>query len=335
MPLPFPRRPPELLRVYYSSDVVAEFDTTGSPSGRKPREVSDALRRQLWPIEFIAPEPAEVLDLCRVHDPDFVADVLELRRRNGFGSVSQVVARSLPYTTGACIGAALTALTDGIAASLTSGFHHAGPRGPRGFCTFNGLMVASTRLLAEGRVMRLAIVDCDYHYGDGTQAIIEAKGLADQVLHVSFGQRFTAPHHAQAYLDEVHRLGDWLTAFGAQLVLYQAGADTHVDDPLGGLLTTAQMRERDRAIFTMARELRLPLAWNLAGGYQVEPDGSIPRVVQLHLNTFEEALEVWGLRAPAPARPEAPGRAERPELSSPEDTGVQTASFAAGQDRRR
>jgi acetoin utilization deacetylase AcuC-like enzyme len=79
------------------------------------------------------------------------------------------------------------------------------------------------------------------------------------------------------------------------LVLYQAGADTHVDDPLGGLLTTEQMRERDRIMFSVAHELGIPLAWNLAGGYQVEPDGSIPKVVQLHLNTFEEALKVWRL----------------------------------------
>jgi len=61
------------------------------------------------------------------------------------------------------------------------------------------------------------------------------------------------------------------------------------------LLTTEQMRERDRAMFSIAAERAIPLTWNLAGGYQIEPDGSIPRVVELHLNTFEEALRVWRL----------------------------------------
>jgi len=54
-----------------------------------------------------------------------------------------------------------------------------------------------------------------------------------------------------------------------------------------------QMRESDRIMFSIARELSIPITWNLAGGYQIEGDGSIPRVVELHLNTFEEALKVW------------------------------------------
>lgn len=105
---------------------------------------------------------------------------------------------------------------------------------------------------------------------------------------------------ARLIADVVHRaaagppvLGETLAAFRPDLVLYQAGADTHVDDPMGGLLTTEQMRERDRGVFAATRALGIPVAWNLAGGYQVEPDGSIPRVIALHLNTFEEALRVW------------------------------------------
>ncbi len=47
--------------------------------------------------------------------------------------------------------------------------------------------------------------------------------------------------------------------------------------PYGGLLTTDQMRARDRIIFHLARELSIPLTWNLAGGYQIERDGIIPR----------------------------------------------------------
>jgi acetoin utilization deacetylase AcuC-like enzyme len=266
-----------------------------SPSDRKPGVVSEALRRTVWPIEFVAPEPTPVVDVCRVHEQDFVEAVLERRRPNGFGSVSASVARSLLYTCGACYGSALIALEEGVSASLTSGFHHAGPRAGRGFCTFNGLMVTCAQLFNERRVRKVAILDCDYHYGDGTQAIIDAHGLAERVLHVSFGRTYREPQQAQAYLAAVYALRGEVAAFEPDIVLYQAGADVHIDDPLGGLLTTEQMRERDRAVFAMAAELSLPITWNLAGGYQVEPDGSIPRVVDLHLNTFEEALRVWKL----------------------------------------
>jgi len=283
------------LKVLFSDDMVSDSWVRASPSDRKPKAVSEALLRACWPIELVAPEPTSIEDVCKVHEQGFVADVLQLRRPNGFGSLSASVARSLLYTCGACYGSALVALTEGISASLTSGFHHAGPRSARGFCTFNGLMVTAVQLLDERRVERIAIIDCDYHYGDGTQAIIEARGLLDRVLHVSFGETFRNPEQASAYLDAVSGLRARLRAFEPDAILYQAGADPHLDDPLGGLLTTEQMRERDRTLFSMARELSIPLTWNLAGGYQIESDGSIPRVVALHMNTFEEALRVWGL----------------------------------------
>lgn len=283
------------LKVFYSEDMVSDARAVVSPSDRKPKVVSEALQATRWPIELVAPEPTAISDVCRVHDPAFVDDVLMLRRPNGFGSLSESVARSVLYTCGACYGSALVALGEGISASLTSGFHHAGPRAVRGFCTFNGLMVTAAQLLAEARLSRVAIIDCDYHYGNGTQAIIDAGALADRVLHVSFGETFRTPAQAPDYLAAVAALRARFEQFRPELILYQAGADPHIDDPLGGLLTTEQMRARDRTLLGIARDLTIPLTWNLAGGYQVERDGSIPQVVKLHLNTFEEALRIWRL----------------------------------------
>jgi acetoin utilization deacetylase AcuC-like enzyme len=291
--VPAPRPAPSSVKVFYSEDMVSDSGVKLSPSDRKPKIVSEALLQTGWPIELVRPEPTSIADLCRVHDADFVDDVLELRRPNGFGSISESVSHSVRYTCGACYGSAIVALEEGLSASLTSGFHHAGPRVVQGFCTFNGLMVAAAQVLAEARAERVAIIDCDYHYGNGTQAILEARGLESQIMHVSFGQTYRKPEQASAYLAAVGGLRARLQDFRPQLILYQAGADTHVDDPFGGLLTTEQMRTRDRRMLTIARELSIPLAWNLAGGYQVESDGSIPRVVELHLNTFEEALSVW------------------------------------------
>ena len=52
------------------------------------------------------------------------------------------------------------------------------------------------------------------------------------------------------------------------VLLYQAGADPHIDDPLGGALTSSQLARRDTIVFDGCRVLGLPIAWNLAGGYQ-------------------------------------------------------------------
>ncbi len=286
---------PHALKVFYSEDLVSDARGSRSPSDRKPRLVWDAVAREDWSVRRVSPNPATIHDIYRAHDRSFVDGVLSLKQPNGFGCYSESVARSLLYTCGACYDSAAAALCDGISASLTSGFHHAGPSAGRGFCTFNGLMVAAMRLLSEGRVERVAIIDCDYHYGDGTQAIIDTQHLGDRVFHLSLGLRYRWREHAGPYLDAVSALRDQLRDFDPGLILYQAGADVHIDDPLGGLLTTEQMRVRDATLFTIARDLEIPVAWNLAGGYQMELDGSIPRVVELHVNTFKEALRVWRL----------------------------------------
>jgi acetoin utilization deacetylase AcuC-like enzyme len=247
--------------------------------------------------------------LYRVHQRRFVDGVLEGRLHNGFGSRSKSVARSLRFSCGAFLQAATLALTDGVSASLTSGFHHAGYSSARGFCTFNGLMAAAVRMLDQCLVTRVAIVDCDYHYGDGTDAIIHALELEPQVLHRSFGRHFHRREQADEYLEAVRELRSDLAAFRPDIVFYQAGADVHVDDPLGGLLTTEEMRARDLTIFGIARDLGIALTWNLAGGYQKESDGSIPRVVALHVNTFEAALVAWELlRVEAESMPAAPAQ---------------------------
>jgi hypothetical protein len=38
----------------------------------------------------------------------------------------------------------------------------------------------------------------------------------------------------------------------------------------------------------------IPVVWNLAGGYQVEKDGSIPKVLEIHDNTMRECVRVYG-----------------------------------------
>jgi acetoin utilization deacetylase AcuC-like enzyme len=54
-----------------------------------------------------------------------------------------------------------------------------------------------------------------------------------------------------------------------QVVLYQAGADMHERDATGdGFLSSERMAERDRLVFETAQSLSIPVAWNLAGGYQ-------------------------------------------------------------------
>ncbi len=75
-------------------------------------------------------------------------------------------------------------------------------------------------------------------------------------------------------------------------MLYQAGADPHLDDPLGGGLTSEQLARRDRIVFEGCRQTGVPVVVNLAGGYQ-QP---VERVVELHVNTLRALAEVHQVR---------------------------------------
>ncbi|MEJ2545054.1 MAG: hypothetical protein P8Y99_13390, partial [Calditrichaceae bacterium] len=59
--------------------------------------------------------------------------------------------------------------------------HHAGPRVFGGYCYFNNAAVAAEYLLPEGKV---AIVDIDYHHGNGTQEFFdEIKSVFTASIH--------------------------------------------------------------------------------------------------------------------------------------------------------
>lgn len=288
-----------------------EMDAPGqcSPSATKPHLVRQALLAEKLPVVITRPEPVSVETFALAHDRYFVEDVLSCKRPNGFGTTSAQVASTLPYTTGAMLSAAYAALVQpkGPAAALCSGFHHAGYDFAGGFCTFNGLMITAMALL-QRQGHRVAIIDADYHYGNGTDDIIgrlwedklaarlgpATPPTALPIFHYTFGAHFTRPRDASAYLKAMRDLEPKLAAFKPDIVLYQAGADAHRDDPLGGVLSTEQMFERDRILFSITKKLGIPVAWNLAGGYQEEPDGSIPKVIELHLNTFRAALAEYG-----------------------------------------
>ena len=153
-------------------------------------------------------------------------------------------------------------------------------------------------VLSAGLARRVAILDCDHHRGDGTEAIL-ARGLGGSaVRHFTAGAIFSRPRQVAAFFA---RLDIEIAALaGFDLVLYQAGADPHVDDPLGGWMTNAELRERDARVFEGVAALGVPLVWNLAGGYQRSPDGGIAPVLAIHRQTAEEHLRVFGSRLPAP-----------------------------------
>lgn len=271
-----------------------------SPSSRKPElVVRDWAKRKLG-IEVRAFEHLYRSEIATAHDPAFVHDVIEGLKPNGFGNTDIGLSWSCAYTTGSMVAAArhvAIELKKGrvtAACSPTSGFHHAGWDYAGGYCTFNGLMIAALSVIASGHVQKVAILDYDHHYGDGTANIIATLGLQQKVFHFSAGGIYSGPESAPGMLRTIPTVVKRASDFGAEMVLYQAGADQHVDDPIGGVLTTAGLAMRDRLIFAECKRLQLPVAWNLAGGYQTDKRGGIPKVLTIHRNTMRECIKTFG-----------------------------------------
>lgn len=279
------------MTVIYSDRMLAPAQA-GSPSAAKPAQVVSDWKTQGFALRIVAPEPATLDELCLAHDRAYVEDVLALRRANGFDTRDPVVAASLPYTSGAMLHGARVALAERSAVCApVSGFHHAQWAQGWGYCTFNGLMVTTLALHRAGLVRRVAIIDCDQHDGDGTSEIIERLGVGQWIHHFSTGAHFHRPEEVPAFFERLDR--ELLAIAEVDLVLYQAGADPHIHDPLGGWMTTEQMRLRDARVFEAAFAHGIPIVWNLAGGYQLDDSGGIAPVLAIHRNTALEHLRVF------------------------------------------
>jgi acetoin utilization deacetylase AcuC-like enzyme len=285
---------------------------------RKFQLVADALAG-VPGVRLQAPEPVTPQDLLRVHTAAYVEAVRTGQPRDLAQSQkfpwSQALWPSVLLTSGGALAAAACALESGVASALASGFHHAHADHGEGFCTFNGLVIAAEALRAAGRVDRVAVLDLDLHYGNGTASLCETRPWlfncsiygngyqhntayrevetlrhSDGANHVSFA----LPNGGgrSQMLEALDRGCAAILARGRpDLLLYQAGADPYREDPYSPLaLDRADLRERDRRVFEWAKGAGLPLAWVLAGGYTAD----VSKVVAVHVGTFQAALEVYG-----------------------------------------
>lgn len=279
------------LPVYYSPLMVAPSQRC-SPSASKPAQVVDSWRLLGIPLRVLDVLPVTHEQLYAVHLPEYVDGVLGGTVDNGFWNKSLSVARTLPYTCGAMLCAARAAINNGmVAIAPVSGFHHACFDRGHGFCTFNGLMVTAFALRELGLAARVGILDFDMHFGDGTENIIDRFNADSWINHITAGEIYIYKSQADEFLDQIPV---WMSELkNCDIILYQAGADPHVHDPYGGFLTTEQLAERDLRVFQCARNYSVPVAWDLAGGYQTDKDNGIRAVLEIHDNTFRRCAQVY------------------------------------------
>ncbi|MBB5713769.1 acetoin utilization deacetylase AcuC-like enzyme [Sphingomonas aerophila] len=275
-----------VIPIVHHPDYVAAPDPRARAQSSKNGLIRDMLNDSGVPIVWHVPDPMPPHWLEEVHDPAYVAQVLsaavpaEKERRIGFPVTEQVARRAQAVPGGTWLAACL-ALRHGFAANSAGGSHHALADTGAGYCVFNDLAVSAVRLVEEGAVERLLVVDVDVHQGDGTAALTAGRaGIATYSIHAA--KNFPARKARSTldvaladgvgddeYLDTLRRtLVPMLDDVRPQLILYQAGVDPFEGDQLGRLaLTDEGLARRERLVAELALARGVPLASTVGGGY--------------------------------------------------------------------
>jgi acetoin utilization protein AcuC len=281
--------------VLWSSELL-KYDLGDHPLNPVRVELTIALARELGlldrpGVQVSAPQPAEDAELLRVHRQGYLDAVRAAPddpffRGYGLNTADNPVFDGMHESSALICGASIAAaraVWDGQvrrAVNIAGGLHHAMPARASGFCVYNDPAVAIADLLARG-AKRIAYIDIDVHHGDGVQEIFRDD---PRVLTISLHETPLSLFPGTGFPEETGGPGaegtavnlplppgtgdkGWLRGFHAvvpgvvrayrpELIVLQAGADTHRLDPLANLqLTVDGQRAAQLAVGALADEL--------------------------------------------------------------------------------
>jgi len=281
--------------VYWNEDYTSSqyaFDTT-----RKSGHVAEAIRAGGADVSMVDPGnfTESAIELIRTaHDLAYVDAVTDgwprgLATSQGFEWDPGIPTMAVAHSAG--LVAAVTDVLSGagrVAGSLSSGLHHARAGRGAGFCTFNGLAVASLAASGLG-TERILVLDLDAHCGGGTRSMADRSRVVQiDVSTIGFDRWQPEGDDALLFADCSDYLDQTDAALGLadragpfDLVLYNAGMD-----PFDNGVSEETLRVREQKVAEWAALHGHRLVFALAGGYtsgRLSMDG----LVDLHLLTVE------------------------------------------------
>ena len=172
--------------------------------------------------------------------------------------------------------------------------HHAAAAAMGGYCYVNNAAVAA-QYLADHGCPRVAIIDVDYHHGNGTQQIFEARGdvlflsiHADPVTEYPYflgyadergtGAGEGATHNYplpfgttwDGYAEALAAACGVIRAWGPDAIVVSLGVDTYEHDPISEFkLTKGDYPRMGEALASLGR----PTMFVMEGGYAVDDIG--------------------------------------------------------------
>ena len=197
----------------------------------------------------------------------------------------------------ACALAAAQAVSTGessaVALTRPPG-HHAGRGYMGGYCFLNNAAIAAQHLRSQG-LQRIAVMDIDFHHGNGTQAIFDERSdvytvsiHGDPQTEYPFflghaDERGTGPGEGynlnfplpkgtafETWYGSLQKALQVIADFSPQALVVPLGLDTYEGDPISGFkLKSVHYLQVGRALAS----LRLPTVFTLEGGYAVADFG--------------------------------------------------------------
>ncbi|MDJ1501296.1 histone deacetylase [Xanthocytophaga agilis] len=257
---------------------------------------------------FFRPTPLEEKWILTTHEKSYWEKLKNQTltpaeiRRTGFPLSESLVRREIIIAQGT-IQAVHFALQYGVAMNIAGGTHHAFTNRGEGFCLLNDIAIGANYLLETKLAQKILVIDLDVHQGDGTAQIFQNES---RVFTFSMHGANNYPlHKEQSDLDiplpdstdDKHYLSllstnlpQLIDIHQPEFIFFQSGVDVLATDKLGKLsLTPDGCRERDRIVWTLCKQHRIPVVASMGGGYSTR----IADIVDAHANTYRLAQEIF------------------------------------------
>ena len=213
--------------------------------------------------------------LIKTHSLDYINQVQKSFPQNGFNFLDgdTIVSPGSKDATKDAVGSILTAIEGVQNKDFKNAFcavrppgHHAEKEKAMGFCIYNNVAVGANYLIEKYKYNKIAIIDFDVHHGNGTQDIFydnekvlyisthqypyypgsgseKEKGKYNNIFNIPLEAGTTAVEYLNAYEHVLNKLKE----FKPEFLLFSAGFDAHIDDPL------AQLRLSSEEFYTLTK----------------------------------------------------------------------------------
>jgi len=206
--------------------------------------------------------------LINTHSSEYIDLVSKSFPENGLAFLDgdTVVSPGSKEATKDAVGSIITAIDGVQQKEFKNAFcavrppgHHAEKDKAMGFCIYNNVAVGANYLIEKYKYNKVAIIDFDVHHGNGTQDIFynnekvlyisthqypyypgsgseKETGKFNNILNIPLEAGTTAEQFLNAYENVLKKLKE----FKPEFLLFSAGFDAHIDDPLAQLRLSSE-----------------------------------------------------------------------------------------------